>query len=102
LVKAGRLKALGVTSAKRMQSLPDIPAIAETLPGYESDSWQGVLMPKGTPSAIVGSSQPRNREDHPQSDVVESALRVKAPNWSPARRLNSAPTSKPKLQKTRN
>ena len=52
-VKAGRLKAFGVASAKRLRSLPDIPAIAETIPGYASDSWQGVLMPKGTPSAIV-------------------------------------------------
>ena len=53
IVKAGRLKALGVTSARRIATLPDIPAIAETVPGYESDTWQGILVPKGTPPAIV-------------------------------------------------
>jgi tripartite-type tricarboxylate transporter receptor subunit TctC len=71
LVKAGRLKALGVTSAKRMQSLPDVPAIAETIPGYESDSWQGVLMPKGTPSAIVNLLNREIAKIIRSPDVVE-------------------------------
>jgi len=52
-VNAGRLRALGVTSAKRTASLPKIPAIAETVPGYEVDPWYGVLMPASTPDAIV-------------------------------------------------
>lgn len=53
LVAAGRLKALGVTTAKRLAALHDVPAIAETIPGYESTSWQGIFVPKGTPAAII-------------------------------------------------
>ena len=53
-VKGGRLRGLGVTSAKRSVVAPDIPAIAEAgLPGYEDYNWYGVLAPKGTPKAIV-------------------------------------------------
>ncbi len=52
-VKAGRLRALGVTTRKRLASLPEVPAIGETVPGYESTSWQGVVMPRGTPAAII-------------------------------------------------
>jgi tripartite-type tricarboxylate transporter receptor subunit TctC len=52
-VKAGRLRALAVTSAKRFSVLPEIPAVAETLPGYEVNSWYGLLAPAGTPPAII-------------------------------------------------
>jgi tripartite-type tricarboxylate transporter receptor subunit TctC len=52
-VKAGRLKALGVTTPKRLASFPDVPAISETIPGYESIVWQGIVVPKRTPTAIV-------------------------------------------------
>lgn len=53
-VKAGRLRALGITSAKRSAVLPDVPTIAEAgLPGYEFTTWHGMLAPKGTPKAIV-------------------------------------------------
>lgn len=53
-VKSGRIRPLGVTAAKRIASLPDVPAIAEAaLPGFESSQWFGVLAPAGTPRAIV-------------------------------------------------
>jgi len=52
-IKARRLRALGVTSAKRTAALPDTPALSETVPGYEATSWQGVGAPKGTPPGIV-------------------------------------------------
>lgn len=52
-VKAGRLRALAVTSARRFPGLPETPAIGEVLPGYESTTWQGVLVPKGTPATVV-------------------------------------------------
>jgi tripartite-type tricarboxylate transporter receptor subunit TctC len=53
-VKAGKLRAYGVTSAKRSPAVPDIPTIAEAgLPGYEAVTWFGVLAPAGTPRAIV-------------------------------------------------
>jgi tripartite-type tricarboxylate transporter receptor subunit TctC len=48
-VKAGRLRMLGVSSLKRLASLPDTPTIAETVRGYEYSGWQGVLVPAGTP-----------------------------------------------------
>jgi len=52
-VKAGTLRPLAVTSAKRMDVLPDVPALAETLPGYEAVSWAGIGAPAGTPADIV-------------------------------------------------
>lgn len=53
-MKAGRLKALGVTSAKRTATLPDVPTIAESgLPGYEVTNWYGVMVPAGVPKDIL-------------------------------------------------
>jgi tripartite-type tricarboxylate transporter receptor subunit TctC len=52
-VKSGRLRAVAVTSAKRFPALPDVPAIAETLPGYEIATWFCVLGPAGTSRALV-------------------------------------------------
>ena len=52
-VKAGRLRALGVTTANRSRALPDVPAIAETVPGYEVVHWYGMWGPKGLPREIV-------------------------------------------------
>jgi len=53
-VKAGKLRALGVTSAKRSSALPDVPTIAEAgLPGYEATAWFGILAPAGTPEPVI-------------------------------------------------
>jgi len=52
-VKANRVRGLAVTSAKRSGTLPDIPTVAETVPGYEAVSWAAVLAPKGLPRNIV-------------------------------------------------
>lgn len=52
-IRSGRLRALGVTTAKRSSVLPDLPAIAETLPGYDSAVWYGVLAPVGTPTDTI-------------------------------------------------
>ena len=52
-VKAGRLRALGVTTAKRARALPDLPSIAETVPGYDLAVWYGVAAPAKTPREIV-------------------------------------------------
>jgi tripartite-type tricarboxylate transporter receptor subunit TctC len=52
-IHTGKLSALGVTSMKRMEALPDVPAIAETLPGYEGSGWGGVGAPRRTPAEII-------------------------------------------------
>ncbi len=51
--ESGRLRAIAVTTAKRWPSLPQLPAIAETLPGYEAGTYYGMFVPKGTPPPIV-------------------------------------------------
>ena len=52
-VKAGKLRGMAVTGPKRSPSFPDLPAIAETVPGYEVVNWFGILVPAGTPAPIV-------------------------------------------------
>ena len=52
-VKSGKLKALAVASSKRFRSLPHVPALAETLPGFEAVAWFGIVGPPKTPSAIA-------------------------------------------------
>lgn len=53
-VQAGRLKGLAVSSAQRVPSAPELPTVAETLPGFETGSYQGLLAAAGTPREIVG------------------------------------------------
>ncbi|MBU2410360.1 MAG: tripartite tricarboxylate transporter substrate binding protein [Gammaproteobacteria bacterium] len=52
-IKAGKLKALGVTSAKRLPEFPQVQAIAEVLPGFESSAWFGLFGPAGMPADVV-------------------------------------------------
>jgi tripartite-type tricarboxylate transporter receptor subunit TctC len=52
-VRTGQLRALGVTTAKRSDALPDIPAIAEIVPGYEASVWYGVAAPRNTPAEVI-------------------------------------------------
>jgi tripartite-type tricarboxylate transporter receptor subunit TctC len=52
-IRSGKLRALGVGSMRRSAILPDIPTIAETVPGYESGGWWGILAPAGTPKPII-------------------------------------------------
>jgi putative tricarboxylic transport membrane protein len=53
LVKGGRVRALGVGSKERLPVLPDVPPIADTLPGYEARGWNGILSPARTPKAVI-------------------------------------------------
>jgi tripartite-type tricarboxylate transporter receptor subunit TctC len=55
LVRAGKLNALAVSSAKRSDALPDVPAVAELLPGFEANIWHGIGAPKGTPKEIIAT-----------------------------------------------
>ena len=52
-IRAGRLRALAVTTAARSDALPDIPTVSEFVPGYEASGWQGVVAPRNTPAGIV-------------------------------------------------
>jgi tripartite-type tricarboxylate transporter receptor subunit TctC len=52
-VKAGKVRALAVTSAKRPETLPDLPAAGELVPGYEVSSWYGIGVPRNTPGGVV-------------------------------------------------
>jgi tripartite-type tricarboxylate transporter receptor subunit TctC len=52
-IKAGGLRAVAVTGATRTQALPDVPTISESVPGYESVGWLGVVAPKDTPAALI-------------------------------------------------
>lgn len=52
-VKSGRLKGLAVSSARRSKTVPELPAVAETLPGYEVSAWYGIVVPARTPKALV-------------------------------------------------
>ncbi|MFZ3309918.1 MAG: tripartite tricarboxylate transporter substrate binding protein [Xanthobacteraceae bacterium] len=52
-VHSGKLRALGVTSLKPMEALPDVPPIAQSLPGYEGSGWAGVGAPRGTPADVI-------------------------------------------------
>lgn len=52
-LKQGKLRALGVTSRQRVAQLPDVPAVAESLPGFENLGWFGLVAPAGTPRAVL-------------------------------------------------
>ena len=54
-IASGKLRALGVTTAERAPSFPDVPAIAETLPGYETYTWNALFAPAGTPPEVIAT-----------------------------------------------
>ena len=56
-IKSGKVRALAVTTAKRWPGAPDLPTIAESVPGYEVSGWFGLLAPAGTPREIVSKIQ---------------------------------------------
>ncbi len=74
-VRSGTLRALAVTSATRMDVLPDVPALAETLPTYEATSWAGFGAPAGTPVAIIDKL---NRETN--AALAEPKLKAQLAN----------------------
>jgi tripartite-type tricarboxylate transporter receptor subunit TctC len=70
-IRAGRLRGLAVTTAKRSPALPDLPAIGELLPGYSSDFWFGMWAPAGTPKAIVSRLNQALESILKQPDMLE-------------------------------
>jgi len=70
-VKAGRVRAIGMTSAQRIPTEPGIPALAETVPGYESTNWHAMIGPKGLPPAVVERISSEVRRIVSRKDVEE-------------------------------
>jgi len=52
-IHSGQLRVLAVTTAKRSETLPDIPTVAESVPGFEAGTWDGIGVPTGTPADII-------------------------------------------------
>lgn len=73
-IKAGRLKGVAVTSAKRTRAAPDIPAVAETLPGYEAANWYGMVAPARTPKPIVMKLNAEIQKALAQQDIQQRFL----------------------------
>lgn len=71
-IRAGSVRALAVTSAQRSPALPDVPAVAETVPGYEASAWFGASAPKGTPAYAIARL---NREFN--AALADPAMRAK-------------------------
>ncbi len=70
-VKVGKLRALGMTASKRSEIAPEIPTFAETLPGFESSAWYGMLAPARTPESIVQKLNQEVRHILQMNDVRE-------------------------------
>jgi tripartite-type tricarboxylate transporter receptor subunit TctC len=74
-IGGGKLKALGVTSARRAKALPDVPAIAETLPGFDINAWYGFLGPANLPRDIVNKINADSRAIIARPDFQERLAR---------------------------
>jgi tripartite-type tricarboxylate transporter receptor subunit TctC len=68
-VKSGRLRALAVTGPRRSPALPDIPAIAETVPGFSAELWYAMFAPANTPSDIINRLNRELREVLNQPEI---------------------------------
>jgi tripartite-type tricarboxylate transporter receptor subunit TctC len=75
-VRDGRLRALAVTSAKRTAMAPDLPAVAEVLPGYESNTWFGLYGPKGLPADIQAKVNLAANQALAEADVKDKLHRL--------------------------
>ena len=78
LVNAGKLKLLAVASAQRLPSLPDVPTMAETLPGFESAAWFAIVAPPGTPRTIVDKINADVNEALRQPEIQEGLRKLSA------------------------
>lgn len=80
-VRSGKLRALGIAGPERLASAPDLPTIAETLPGFEASQWYGVVVPAGTPPAIVAKLNAEIRRAMATPDVAAALTRDGAQAW---------------------
>jgi tripartite-type tricarboxylate transporter receptor subunit TctC len=81
-IKGGTLRALAVTSARRSPSAPDIPAVAETIPGFEVETWFGIVAPAGTPHAILSKLNAAARQALASQDTKERLAELGMTNGS--------------------
>jgi tripartite-type tricarboxylate transporter receptor subunit TctC len=70
-VKAGRLRAVAVTSTKRSAAAPELPTIAETVPGYEASGWYGAFAPAATPRDIINRLNTEMNRAMKMPDVIQ-------------------------------
>jgi len=75
LLSTGKIKALAVTNEKRIAALPNTPSISETIPGFGSTPWYGILAPAGTPAAIVNKLDAAIKTALADKDVQEKLLK---------------------------
>jgi tripartite-type tricarboxylate transporter receptor subunit TctC len=73
-VKEGKLRALGVGSTKRARALPELPTIAETVPGFEYEIWYGLFAPTRTPAAIVTKASTDVQRALREPDVAQQLV----------------------------
>jgi tripartite-type tricarboxylate transporter receptor subunit TctC len=71
-IRAGKLRALAVTTTARSPAMPDVPTIAETVPGYEANGWAGMGAPKGTPSEII-----QKLNDHINAGLASPGIKAR-------------------------
>jgi tripartite-type tricarboxylate transporter receptor subunit TctC len=74
-IRAGKVRPLGVASRERQPELPDVPTIAETIPGYEVGAWGVLMAPKGTPAAIISALNQAVHTALAQPDVRDGFLK---------------------------
>jgi tripartite-type tricarboxylate transporter receptor subunit TctC len=77
-VQAGKLRALAVAGAQRTPVAPELPAIAETLPGFDVTSWEGILAPAGTPPAVIGKIADEIKRVVAEPQFAQSLLKLGA------------------------
>ncbi|MEN9780924.1 MAG: hypothetical protein RL014_2072 [Pseudomonadota bacterium] len=75
-VREGRLRALGVTSLKRTPLAPELPAISEVLPGFESNTWFGLYGPRGLPDGVVARANAAANEALADADIKDRLSRL--------------------------
>ena len=90
-IRSGKLRPLAVTTSMRSEALPDVPALRETLPGFESSAWIGIAAPKNTPAEIIENAQQGDQCRSFRSQDQSSLCRAeRSGSWGHARRLRKA------------
>ena len=76
LIQGDKLKLVAITAPKRMAALPNVPTVAETLPGFESDTWNAIVAPPNTPRAVVDKINADVNEALRQPEAIERLRRL--------------------------